>query len=99
MDWKNLLFSFYVIFYDFSEGTEECNEIPSNIKVDLWSWNSPRMIQESLLIYHSIIIAYKNGKIWGFHNGDYEECPLLGYKHPIRTSQETYYVSVREPSR
>jgi hypothetical protein len=29
-------------------------------------------------------------KIRGFHDGDYEECRLLGYKHPFRTSQETH---------
>jgi hypothetical protein len=28
-------------------------------------------------------------KIFGFHGGDYEECRLLGYKNPVRTSQET----------
>jgi hypothetical protein len=38
-------------------------------------------------------------KIWGFHDGDYEECPLLGYKNTVRTSQETHYVSATEPSR
>jgi hypothetical protein len=38
-------------------------------------------------------------KIWGFHRGDYEECRLLGYKNPIRTSQETHYVSATEISR
>jgi hypothetical protein len=37
-------------------------------------------------------------KIWGFDGGDYEEC-LLGYKTPVRTSQETHYVSATEPSR
>jgi hypothetical protein len=30
--------------------------------------------------------------------GDYEECRLLGYKNPVRTSQETHYVSITEPS-
>jgi hypothetical protein len=29
---------------------------------------------------------------------DYEECRLLGYKTPVRTSQETHYVSTTEPS-
>jgi hypothetical protein len=29
---------------------------------------------------------------------DYEECRLLGYKNPLRTSQETYYVSATESS-
>jgi hypothetical protein len=29
-------------------------------------------------------------KIWGFHGSDYEECGLLGYKIPVRTSQETH---------
>jgi hypothetical protein len=28
-------------------------------------------------------------KILGFHGGDYEECRLLGYKNPVRTSQDT----------
>jgi hypothetical protein len=35
-------------------------------------------------------------KIWGFHGGDYEEYRLLGYKNPVRTSQETHYVSTTE---
>jgi hypothetical protein len=38
-------------------------------------------------------------KIWGFHGIDYEECRPLGYKNPVRTSDETHYVSVTEPSR
>jgi hypothetical protein len=37
-------------------------------------------------------------KIWGFHGSDYEECRLLGYKNPVRTSQETHYVSATEVS-
>jgi hypothetical protein len=37
-------------------------------------------------------------KISVFHGGDYEECRLLGYKHPVRTSQETHYVSTTESS-
>jgi hypothetical protein len=38
-------------------------------------------------------------KIWAFHGGDYEECRLLGYKNPVRTSQQTHYVSTTESSR
>jgi hypothetical protein len=38
-------------------------------------------------------------KTKGFYGGDYEECRLLEYKSPVRTSQETHYVSVTEPSR
>jgi hypothetical protein len=37
-------------------------------------------------------------KIWDFHGGDDEERRLLGYKNPVRTSQETHYVSATEPS-
>jgi hypothetical protein len=37
--------------------------------------------------------------ILGFNGEDYEECRLLGYKNPVRTSQETHYVSATEPSR
>jgi hypothetical protein len=36
-------------------------------------------------------------KIWGSHGGDYEEC-ILGYRTPVRTSQETHYVSTTESS-
>jgi hypothetical protein len=37
-------------------------------------------------------------KIRDFHSGDYEECRLLGYKNPDRTSQETHYFSATESS-
>jgi hypothetical protein len=37
-------------------------------------------------------------KIWGAHGGDYSEWRLLEYKNPVRTSQETYYVSTTESS-
>jgi hypothetical protein len=37
-------------------------------------------------------------KIWGFHGSDYEECRPLGYKPPVRTSQETPYFSTTESS-
>jgi hypothetical protein len=38
-------------------------------------------------------------KMWGFHGSDYEECRLLGYKNPVRTSRETHYVSATDRSR
>jgi hypothetical protein len=38
-------------------------------------------------------------RIWGFHGGDSEECRLLGNETPVRTSQETNYVSTTESSR
>jgi hypothetical protein len=37
-------------------------------------------------------------EIWGFHGGEYEECRLLGHTNPVRTSQETHYVSATETS-
>jgi hypothetical protein len=42
---------------------------------------------------------WRQCKIWGVHGGHYEECRLLGYKTPVRTSQETHYVSTTESSR
>jgi hypothetical protein len=33
----------------------------------------------------------------GSHGGNYEECRLLGYKNPVRTAQETHYVSATQP--
>jgi hypothetical protein len=38
-------------------------------------------------------------KIRGFHGSDYEELRLLGYKNPVCTSQETYYVSATVSNR
>jgi hypothetical protein len=43
-------------------------------------------------------LSFSLCKIWGFQGGDYEECRLLGYKNPVRTSQETHYVSATETS-
>jgi hypothetical protein len=37
--------------------------------------------------------------IWDIHGGDYEEQCLLGFKIPVHTSQEIYYVSATEPTR
>jgi hypothetical protein len=47
------------------------------------------MIQLFWILYspNSVVIC----KIWGFHGGDYEVFRLLGYKNPVRTSQETQY--------
>jgi hypothetical protein len=38
-------------------------------------------------------------EILGFHGGHYEERRLLEYQNPVRTSQETHYVSAMGPSR
>jgi hypothetical protein len=62
---------------------------------------------QQLIDYHAVTLGrtvclhvklHKKGKIWGFYGGDYEECRLLGYKNPVRTSQEAHYVSATEPS-
>jgi hypothetical protein len=37
-------------------------------------------------------------KTLGFYGGDFEECRLLEYNNPGRTSQETQCVSATEPS-
>jgi hypothetical protein len=51
-------------------------------------------------VYNQPLDRYiKLCKIGGFHGGDYEECRLLGYINPVRTSQETHYVSATEHSR
>jgi hypothetical protein len=51
----------------------------------------------SMLVHTSMII--KLYKIWSFHGSDYEECRLLGFKNPFRTSQETHYFSTTQSSR
>jgi hypothetical protein len=56
----------------------------------------------------ALVIAYRNwkyfllvalDKILGVHGRGYEECRLLIYKIPVRTSPETHYVSTTESSR
>jgi hypothetical protein len=37
-------------------------------------------------------------KISVFHGGDYKESRFLGYKNPVRISQEKRYLSATEPS-
>jgi hypothetical protein len=34
-----------------------------------------------------------------YGKGHYEECRILAYENPIRTSQETHYVSATDTSR
>jgi hypothetical protein len=50
-------------------------------------------------MHHIEVLTNSDSKICDFHGGDYEECRLLGYKTPVRTSQETHYVSATELSR
>jgi hypothetical protein len=45
---------------------------------------------------HCRCIVYRSNK--SMYGGAYEECRLLGHKTPVRTSQETHYVSATEPS-
>jgi hypothetical protein len=47
-------------------------------------------------ILHWCYGSYHNGSCVTVH---YEECRLLGYKNPVRTSQQTRYVSVTEFNR
>jgi hypothetical protein len=42
---------------------------------------------------------FKWCKIWDYYGGNYEEFRFLGYKTPIRNSQETHYMSATESSR
>jgi hypothetical protein len=59
-------------------------------KMKSWYWTS-------VGLYPSVQLKL-NSKIWGFHCSDYEECCLLGYQNPVRTSQEMHYVSTTDPS-
>jgi hypothetical protein len=81
----------------------------SILKINFWKHISTilfiyvcRLLQ-ILRIYHLPIKAslLPQGlcKICGIHGGDSAECHLLGYKNPVRTPQETYYVSATELSR
>jgi hypothetical protein len=38
-------------------------------------------------------------KILSFYDGYYEECRLLGYKNPVRTTLETHNISATKASR
>jgi hypothetical protein len=61
-----------------------------------------RRITSNVIHFRNATLLYSQlnwlCKVWGSSSGDYEECRLLGYKDPVRTSQETHYVSARELS-
>jgi hypothetical protein len=50
-------------------------------------------LKEICVVSHKLLCH-----IWGFHGGSYEECRPLGYKNPVRTSQQTHYFSAIEHS-
>jgi hypothetical protein len=52
-----------------------------------------------LRYWHTVANSLTHCKIWHLHGGDYEECRLLRYKNPFRTSQETLYFSTTETNR
>jgi hypothetical protein len=65
------------------------------------------LLNEKCLYYlHQVAVLFwfgeqnkdKRAKLNNRIGGDYEECRLLGYKIPVRTSQETLYVSATESS-
>jgi hypothetical protein len=57
--------------------------------------HAQQIVNGLFYIVHTINLC----NIGFFHGGDYEECRLLGYENPFRTSQETHYVFATEPSR
>jgi hypothetical protein len=64
-----------------------------------WDINNPvRTSQETHHVSATQLNQLMLCKIWGFHDGDYEECSTLGYKNPVRTSQETHHVSATQLS-
>jgi hypothetical protein len=55
-----------------------------------------------MTLFFRFCINVRLNKFKGFKRdgiSGYEECRLLGYKHSVRTSQETYYSSATESSR
>jgi hypothetical protein len=69
----------------------------------IFPYRSRRAITPTLsIIFASTILPlslHKSCKFWSFHGCDYEECRPLIYKNPVRTSQETQYVSATQPTR
>jgi hypothetical protein len=65
-----------------------------------WTGLSRWRFWEDTPVFWAIIPFITESKICVFHDsGDYEVCRLLEYKNPVRTSQETHYISATEPSR
>jgi hypothetical protein len=82
------------------------HKVTCEMRQERGQWKTARANDQTCttLEIHSLkmflyMTSNKRCKIWGFHVGDYEECRLLGYRNPVRTSQETHYVSATEPSR
>jgi hypothetical protein len=59
----------------------------------------PMSIKVPFPLLRCISEHIKTSKIWGSCGSDYEECRLMGYTNPVRTSKDTHYVSATDPSR
>jgi hypothetical protein len=76
----------------------------SNTLTDFWSGfiaqNGCRISSVFKIISTSHSVHWLNNfNIWGFYGGDYEGWLLLRYQNPVRTTQQTHYVSTTGPSR
>jgi hypothetical protein len=56
-------------------------------------------VLQAIIVVLIISQDFSSCESWCFHGGDNKDCRLLGYKNPVRTSQETHYVSATESSR
>jgi hypothetical protein len=53
----------------------------------------------SLSDIHDVLDALQHLRIWVFTGVTMKNVVFWGYKNPVRTSEETYYVSATEASR
>jgi hypothetical protein len=52
--------------------------------------SKPDFIENAARNSASYLQTVRLWKVRGYQGVDYEECTLLGYKNPVRTSQETH---------
>jgi hypothetical protein len=86
-------------------------QLPLTVPESCPGWGKIHILSDVLFIVLQYVdtqtqvsyIKWKNNlqacNLWGFHRSGYEEYLLLGYKNPVRTPQETHYVSATELSR
>jgi hypothetical protein len=74
------------------------------ICINVLSYNRRILIIENIAFYfnfRTVIqtnISHATFRISGMKERVFEQCHLAGYRTPVTTSQETYYVSATEPS-
>jgi hypothetical protein len=80
------------------ESDQGLKERATSLSIKCLDTISPGFLDELSNLCHTWECPVWDTSTWEREENKWEECRLLGYKNPVRTSQETHYVSAIEYS-